>query len=104
MLSIRLISLIVAIPNFSYCITTINFNRITSIIMIYSALLSYNSIYYDSLASGINIYSGLFNITIIVQFLEIFILIIGAIILFNWGPIINNIVMIITLIKLSVDT
>jgi NADH-ubiquinone oxidoreductase chain 2 len=92
MLIISLISFIVTIPIFSYKISPIFFSRITSIILIYSALLSYNCYNYDWLASGINIpiFSGLFNITIITLSIEIFILFIGAFILYNWGPRITN--------------
>jgi NADH-ubiquinone oxidoreductase chain 2 len=60
------------------------YHRISSIILLFSGLLSYNSIYNLDSFSGIGIYSGLFNITTHSQILESFLLIIGSIILVSW--------------------
>lgn len=92
MLSIGLISLLVAIPIFSYRITPSLFNRITAIILIYSALLAFNSLYIESLGSGVGIYSGLFNVTTISVSIESFLLFIGSLILIGWGPIKNKLI------------
>ena len=62
MLSIGLI--LQPIPLFSYRITLIIIFRITSIVPIYFALLSFNGLYVESLASGVGIYSGIIPITI----------------------------------------
>lgn len=87
MLSIGLISLLVAIPVFSYQITPSLFNRITSIVLIYSALLTFNGLHIESLASGVGIYSGLFHVTTVSLAIEGFMLFTGAIILLGWGPV-----------------
>ena len=87
MLSIGLISLLVAIPVFSYRITPSLFNRITSVVLIYSALLAFNGLHIESLASGVGIYSGLFHITTVSLAIEGFLLFIGALILLGWGPV-----------------
>jgi len=87
MLSIGLISLLVAIPVFSYQITPNLFNRITSVVLIYSALLAFNGLHIESLASGVGIYSGLFHVTTVSVAIEGFLLFIGALILLGWGPV-----------------
>lgn len=70
-------------------ISNIHFTRISAIILLLSGILSFNILYIQSIGSGIGIYSGLFQITNISQTIEIFLLIIGSIILIGW-PIINN--------------
>ena len=87
MLSIGLISLLVAIPVFSYRITPSLFNRITSVVLIYSALLAFNGLHIESLASGVGIYSGLFHVTTVSVAIEGFLLFVGALILLGWGPV-----------------
>ena len=86
MLTIGLISLLVAIPVFSYRITPSLFNRITSVVLIYSALLAFNGLHIESLASGVGIYSGLFHVTTVSVAIEGFLLFTGALILLGWGP------------------
>ena len=66
---------------FDYTYTPKLLSRLTCIFLLYSAFISYNTLYYDSLISGIGIYSGLFQITNISQSIEIFIYLIGSIIL-----------------------
>nr|YP_010335508.1 NADH dehydrogenase subunit 2 [Pleurotus giganteus]UNH92439.1 NADH dehydrogenase subunit 2 [Pleurotus giganteus] len=58
--------------------------RITAIIFIYAGVLSLNTLYIQSIGSGIGIYSGLFHITSISQFIEGFIYLIGSLILIAW--------------------
>ena len=69
-------------------ISSIHFTRISAIILILSGILSFNILYIQSIGSGIGIYSGLFQITNISQTIELFLLIIGSIILIGWptGP------------------
>lgn len=86
MLTIGLICLLIAVPLFSYRITPSLFNRITSVILIYSALLAFNGLYIESLASGVGIYSGLFHVTSLSLGTESFLLFVGAIILLGWAP------------------
>lgn len=87
MLSIGLLSLLIAVPLFSYRITPSLFNRITSVTLLYSAFLSYNALYVESIASGIGIYSGLFHVTTISLGIETFIFFVGAILLLGWAPV-----------------
>lgn len=81
MLSIGLISLLIAVPLFSYQITPSLFNRITAITLLFSSFLSFNAINVESLASGVGIYSGLFHVTNVSLSIEAFLLFIGAILL-----------------------
>lgn len=59
-------------------------NRITSIVLLYSALLTFNILNFQAIGKGIGIFNGLFHITIPTQIIEILIFIIGAIILLGW--------------------
>jgi NADH-ubiquinone oxidoreductase chain 2 len=83
MLFISLLFLIVvqALPSLKTQISQILFQRFSSIILIYSGALSLNALYIQSIGSGIGIYSGLFHVTFLSQFLDVFIFIIGSIIL-----------------------
>ena len=65
-------------------ISNIHFTRISAIILLLSGILSFNILYIQSIGSGIGIYSGLFQITNISQTIELFLLIIGFIILIGW--------------------
>nr|WKW76258.1 NADH dehydrogenase subunit 2 [Marasmius sp. DTF-2023a] len=60
------------------------YHRISAIILLFSGILTYNTIFNLGSLSGIGIYGGLFNITTISQVLESFLLIIGSIILISW--------------------
>jgi len=73
--------MVMAIPSLKTKISPILFQRLSSIILIYAGALSLNALYIQSIGSGIGIYSGLFHVTFISQVLDIFIFIIGAIIL-----------------------
>lgn len=81
MLFIGLLSFLIAVPLFSYRITPSLFNRITSVTLLYSAFLSYNSLYVEALSSGVGIYSGLFHVTTVSLGIEMFLFFIGAILL-----------------------
>ena len=87
MLFIGLLSFIIAVPLFSYLITPSIFNRITSITLLYSAFLSYNSLYLEPLSTGVGIYSGLFHVTTLSISIEMFLLTVGAILLLGWARI-----------------
>jgi len=86
MIFICILILIVAIalPSFNKQLSPIFLTRISSIIFIYSGALSLNALYIQSIGSGIGIYSGLFHVTLVSQLLEVFLLIIGSIILISW--------------------
>ena len=95
MLSIGLISFILAIPIFSKSISATLFSRITSIILMFSAILTWNSIqsFFINTTNnyGIPIFSGLFHISISTLTFQFLLLVIGSIILFGWGPVFKNI-------------
>jgi|SRR6267378_1100894 len=80
-ISILLLIMVMAIPSLKTKISPILFQRLSSIILIYAGALSLNALYIQSIGSGIGIYSGLFHVTFISQVLDIFIFIIGALIL-----------------------
>src|SRR5882757_6430815 len=80
-ISILFLIVVMAIPSLKKNISPILFQRISSIILIYAGALSLNALYIQSIGSGIGIYSGLFHVTFISQILDVFIFIIGAIIL-----------------------
>jgi NADH-ubiquinone oxidoreductase chain 2 len=88
-ISILILIVAIALPSFNKNFYPILFTRISSIIFIYAGALSFNALYIQSIGSGIGIYSGLFHVTIISQLLEVFLLLIGSIILISW-PISNN--------------
>src|SRR5580658_910066 len=88
-ISILILIVAIALPSFNRELNPILFTRISSIIFLYSGALSFNALYIQSIGSGIGIYSGLFHVTLVSQLLEIFLLIIGSLILISWP--INNI-------------
>lgn len=65
------------------------YNRISAIILLYAGALAFNAYNIQSIGSGIGIYSGLFQVTLISQFIDTFLLIIGSLILVAW-PVINS--------------
>jgi len=81
MLILGIITLVMTIPLASTYLPTILIHRVAFLILLYSSLLSYNTLYVIPLTSGVGILGGLFQITLFSQSLEIFILIIGSIIL-----------------------
>jgi NADH-ubiquinone oxidoreductase chain 2 len=86
MIFTSILTLIVAkaLPSLSTQLSSVHFTRITSIVFIFAGLLSLNTLYVESIGSGIGIYSGLFHVTQISQIFEIFIFFIGAFILVGW--------------------
>lgn len=60
--------------------------RLSSLVFIISALISGNVLYIAQINSGIGIYSGLFHVSTVSQFFEIFFLIIAFIILIAMSP------------------
>ena len=91
MIFMSILTLIMAksLPSFYLKIYPVYFLRISAIILLYAGALSINTLYIQSIGSGIGIYSGLFHVTQISQIIEVFLLIIGFFILISW-PIINN--------------
>jgi len=89
-ISILILIVAIALPSINKQLSPTLFTRISSIIFLYAGVLSFNTLYIQSIGSGIGIYSGLFHITIISQFLEVFLLLIGSLILIAWPIIINK--------------
>ena len=77
-ISILYLIMVMAIPSLKTQISPNLFQRLSTIILIYAGALSLNALYIQSIGSGIGIYSGLFHVTFISQFLDIFIYIIGV--------------------------
>jgi len=65
--------------------TSILYSRIGIIIVFYSLISSYTTLYITYIERGISLYGGLFNITAITQIFQIYILIICSIILLMTG-------------------
>ena len=80
-ISILIFIMAIAIPSLKRQLSSLLLSRITTIILLYSGVLSFNALYIQSIGSGIGIYSGLFHISNVSQLLDTFILIIGALIL-----------------------
>ena len=83
MIIITILTLIVAISlqNKQVFISPSMFARLTSIFLLYSAFLSLNVLYIETLGSGIGIYSGFYQVTTISQSMEAFLYTTGAFIL-----------------------
>jgi NADH-ubiquinone oxidoreductase chain 2 len=79
--SILIFIVAIALPSFNKNIAPILYSRISAIIFIYAGALTLNALYIQSIGSGIGIYSGLFQVTIISQLFDIFIVLIGSLIL-----------------------
>ncbi len=75
------LTMILAIALFSLRIPAIYFNRITIILLLFSALLSYNSLYIDLIGSGVGVFGGLFQVTTITQSIDVLIYLVGALVL-----------------------
>jgi len=56
-------------------------SRLTSISFLFSGALAYNALYIQSIGSGLSIYSGLFQITVLSQSFDLFIFVLAALIL-----------------------
>nr|YP_009517143.1 NADH dehydrogenase subunit 2 [Asterophora parasitica]AYE93055.1 NADH dehydrogenase subunit 2 [Asterophora parasitica] len=86
MIFISILTLIVAkaLPSLNNNLSSVYFTRISAIVFVYAGVLSFNTLYIQSIGSGIGIYSGLFQVTVISQFIEVFLLLIGSLILIAW--------------------
>lgn len=90
MLLIGLTSLLMAIPLNSSTITPTLLTRITSITLLFSAVLSFNALYLQAIGSGLGLYSGLFHVTGVTQAMEIFLFIVGSFILLGYASELPN--------------
>src|SRR5215217_1552992 len=82
--SILIFTVAYALPLINKQLCSIHFMRLVSMVLLLSGLLSFNTLYLQSIGSGIGIYSGLFHITNIGGTMELFLLMIGSIILIGW--------------------
>lgn len=88
-ISILIFIVVIALSSKQNKTNMLLYNRISAIILFYAGALSFNALYIQSIGSGIGIYSGLFQVTLITQFMDTFLLIVGSLILVAW-PVINS--------------
>lgn len=70
---------------YSSSITPTLLTRMTSILLLFSAALSFNALYVQAIGSGLGLYSGLFHITSVTQGMEVFLFVVGALILLGYA-------------------
>jgi NADH-ubiquinone oxidoreductase chain 2 len=93
MIFISILTLIVAkaLPVLNTNISSVHFYRSTSIVFIITGFITINSLYLETIGTGIGIYSGLFHVTQITQFLETFFYLIVGLVLIGWPQIITKV-------------
>jgi len=79
--SILLLIVAKALSSINQKISSVYFTRISAIIFIYARVLFLNTLYIQSIRSGLGIYSSLFQITQVSVLIKLFLLIIGLLIL-----------------------
>lgn len=84
-LSILIFILAMSLPFFKTQITPIFFTRIAALAFIYAGVLAFNTLHIHSIGSGIGIFCGFFQVTYFSLFIETFLYVVGAIILFSWA-------------------
>jgi NADH-ubiquinone oxidoreductase chain 2 len=82
-LSLIILILITALPSFFNNLPENCYNRISAIVLLFCAILTFNTLNLESIDSGIAIYGGLFHITIISQFMDIILFLIAGLILIS---------------------
>lgn len=66
-------------------ISSMLYTRLASIAFLFSAALAFNSLYIQSIGSGLSLYSGMFHTTVLSQSFDVFIYILASLILIPWG-------------------
>ena len=84
MIIITIITLIVAIALPTTKISPLQFARLSAISFLFSAFLSFNVLYIESLGSGIGLFSGIYQVSPISLSIETFIYLIASFILVPW--------------------
>jgi NADH-ubiquinone oxidoreductase chain 2 len=84
LLSILILIICIAVPSSKKQFTPVFFTRITSLLFIYSGVLSFNTYYIHEIGGGVGIFSGLFQVSLISQLFDSFIFFIAALILIGW--------------------
>lgn len=87
MLVLGIFSLMIAVALPTVKISPILLTRVTSIVLLYAAALSFNALSIQAIGSGVGIYSGLFQVTSVSQSVDTFIFLVGAVILLPWAPV-----------------
>ena len=88
--SILILIVAFALPSINQSLNLNLLVRISSIVLIYAGVLSINTFYIQPIGSGIGIYSGLFQVSTLSQFMDVFTLIIGSFVLMSWLSFIYN--------------
>ena len=86
MLVLGIFSLMIAVALPTVKISPLLLIRVTSIILLYAAALSFNAMYIQAIGSGLGIFSGLFQVTSVSQAIDVFIFTIGALVVLPWAP------------------
>ena len=81
--SILILIVAMALPSLNKSISPNLLVRISAIVFISAGVLVFNTLYIQSIGSGIGIYSGLFQVSSLSQYMELFTLIIGALVLIS---------------------
>ena len=90
LISIMIFIVAAALPSIKQWLHPILTTRIASIVFIYAGVLSLNTLYIQSIGSGIGIYSGLFQVTTVSQLIDTFIFFTGSLILIAWPSLSNK--------------
>jgi NADH-ubiquinone oxidoreductase chain 2 len=85
-LSLMFIIVALALPNLKTGFGPLLMIRITSLVFLFSAFLSFNIFYISNIKSGIGIYSGLFHVSTVSQLSETFLLVVAFLILLAMRP------------------
>ena len=88
-LSIFLLIMAIAI-NYKHVINSYLFIRIGFLVFALTGIISLNSLFIQSIGSGMGIYSGLFQVTSVTQFIDFFISLMGSLIFLAWPMSKNN--------------
>jgi len=84
-MSLMILIIAIALTPFKGGISPILFTRLTSIVFLFSGALSYNALYIQSIGSGLSIYSGLFQVTVLSQSFDILVFVLASLILIPWS-------------------
>jgi NADH-ubiquinone oxidoreductase chain 2 len=81
MVLISLLTLTLTIGLLSSKITSLHLNRVAIIVLLLSGVLAYHSMWIGQLGSGVGIFNGLFQVTSLSNGIDLFIYIVGSLIL-----------------------
>src|SRR6266498_4536744 len=81
MVLIGLLTLILSITFSSLRTNAIYYNRVTIIVLLYSATLAYTILCVEPLDSGVELFGGLFQVTTLTLSMDVFICLVGTLVL-----------------------